>query len=519
MKKLSDYSLSQKILLIPLIAVFGFGAYLIYSFMALSAGSTIVKNIRDADLPKLEVADKNISKIDAILVALNTAAATGENEYLNVAKDKANEILSSYDTLENLDGTHKSEIEKLKSAFNIYFALANDIAQQMAEKKTPPSYSQISKMQAARDVYLSGSLAYRDAAEKYFHASVAESMEKAERAKTLGTFLGIVMLLTIILLTWLVLGDIAHKKKIEDSLRVTASVFDNTLEAIIITDANNSIIDINSAFTYITGYSREEVIGHNPKLLSSGRQDKAFYKAMWQSLEQQGSWRGEIWNRRKSGEIYPEVLSISALSDHLGRVLRYVAVFSDISHFKEHEAELSRVAYYDVLTGIPNRLLLADRMKQAIFQASREQNMMAVCYLDLDGFKPINDTFGHETGDRVLIEIAKRIGDTIRGGDTVSRLGGDEFVVLLLGLDKGEECVSTLERLLVAIAQPINFQNSSCTVSASIGVSIYPLDDVDPDTLMRHADQAMYLSKQSGKNRFHIYDPAIDRRARDQNEF
>jgi len=164
-------------------------------------------------------------------------------------------------------------------------------------------------------------------------------------------------------------------------------------------------------------------------------------------------------------------------------------------------------------------VLLADRMKQAIAQTSREQNMVAVCYLDLDGFKPVNDTLGHEAGDQVLIEVAKRLGNTIRGGDTVARLGGDEFVVLLLGLEKGEECVVTLERLLAAVAQPISVKGNLISLGVSIGVSIYPLDDEDPDTLLRHADQAMYVAKQSGKNRFYIYDAALDQRARNQYEF
>ena len=314
-------------------------------------------------------------------------------------------------------------------------------------------------------------------------------------------------------------SDITERKRAEESLRITASVFDNSQEAIIITDSDNAIVDVNPAFTHITGYSRDDVIGRNPNLLSSGRQNKAFYSKMWESLKQNKAWRGEIWNRRKSGEIYAEQLSISVIVDNNDKVLRYVAVFSDISHIKEHEAELSHVAHFDALTGIPNRVLLADRMKQAIFQTSREQNMMAVCYLDLDGFKPINDAMGHDSGDQVLIEVARRIENTIRGGDTVARLGGDEFVVLLLGLEQGEECATTLERLLTAIAQPISVKEKYTAVSASIGVSIYPLDDEDPDTLLRHADQAMYVAKQSGKNRFHIYDLEMDRRARDQNEF
>ncbi len=315
-------------------------------------------------------------------------------------------------------------------------------------------------------------------------------------------------------------SDITERRHAEEGLRITASVFGNTQEAIVITDANNVIIDVNPAFTHITGYTREEVIGQNSRLhIISGRQDEISYASMSKSLKNNRTWRGEIWNQRKSGEVYAEMLSISAICDDNGKVLRHVAVFSDISHIKAHEAELSRVAHYDALTGIPNRVLLADRMKQAIAQTSREQNMMAVCYLDLDGFKPINDTMGHEAGDRVLVEMATRIGSTIRGGDTVARLGGDEFVVLLLELEKGEECVATLERLLAAIAQPITVKDKPLTLSVSIGVSIYPLDEEDPDTLLRHADQAMYIAKQSGKNRFHIYDPALDQRARDQHEF
>ncbi|MGZ5050089.1 MAG: PAS domain S-box protein [Methylobacter sp.] len=312
--------------------------------------------------------------------------------------------------------------------------------------------------------------------------------------------------------------DITEIKLAEENLRITASVFDNTQEAILITDANNAILDVNPAFTHITGYSREEVLGKNPRLLSSGRQDKLFYAEMWQSLQNNKAWRGEVWNRRKSGEVYAELLSISVICSDNGEVMRHVGVFSDISYIKEHEAELSRVAHYDVLTGLPNRVLLADRMKQALAHATREQSMVAVCYLDLDGFKAINDNMGHEAGDQVLIDVARRIENTIRGGDTVARLGGDEFVVLL-SLKPGEKCVSTLERLLAVIAQPIMIKGLSNTVGVSIGVSIYPMYGEDADTLLRHADQAMYTAKQSGKNRFCIYDADQEQRVRSHHEF
>lgn len=192
--------------------------------------------------------------------------------------------------------------------------------------------------------------------------------------------------------------------------------------------------------------------------------------------------------------------------------------FHDITERKEHDKQLERIAHYDTLTGIPNRTMLNDRMGQAITRTNREQNMMAVCYLDLDGFKPINDTMGHDVGDRVLIEIAQRIQSTLRGWDTVARLGGDEFVVLLVGLERGEECNLTLQRLLGVIAEPLCVMEHTFNISASIGVSIFPLDEVDTDTLLRHADQAMYVAKQSGKNRFHIYDTSLDHHARNQQE-
>jgi diguanylate cyclase (GGDEF)-like protein/PAS domain S-box-containing protein len=312
--------------------------------------------------------------------------------------------------------------------------------------------------------------------------------------------------------------DISNIKLAEENLRLTASVFENSREAILITDEDNRIVDVNPAFTDITGYNREEVLGVDPKLLNSGRQDKAFYTEMWQALQNKKAWRGEVWNRRKSGEIYAELLSISVICDDRGSAQRYVGVFSDISYLKETEAELSHAAHYDALTGIPNRVLLAECMKLAIAQATRDRSMVAVCYLDLDGFKAINDSLGHKAGDTVLIDVSRRISNTIRTRDIVARLGGDEFVVLL-ELKNMEECLVTLERLLAVIAQPITIEHQTLRVGVSIGVSLYPMDYEDPDTLLRHADQAMYIAKQSGKNRYCIYDTELNQRTRIQTEF
>jgi diguanylate cyclase (GGDEF)-like protein/PAS domain S-box-containing protein len=296
-----------------------------------------------------------------------------------------------------------------------------------------------------------------------------------------------------------------------NKLRLSAIVFENTRECITITDADGNIIDVNPAFSRITGYTHEEVLGKNPRFLKSGHHDQAFYAAMWQSINTTGCWSGELWNRTKNGECYPELRSISAITDIQGAVTHYIGISSDISQLKQHEKQLEHIAHYDALTGIPNRVLLADRMRQAIAQAKREQKLLGVCYLDLDGFKPVNDTLGHQAGDQVLIEIARRIGNILREGDTVARLGGDEFVVLLPDLNHAEECIATLKRLHKNIALPIYIQGQSFLLTASIGVSIFPDDGNDPDVLLRHADQAMYVAKQSGKNRYHLYDPTLDR--------
>ena len=302
-----------------------------------------------------------------------------------------------------------------------------------------------------------------------------------------------------------VILDITERKRAEENLRIIASVFDSSLEGIVITDGNNMLLDVNPAFTGITGYSREELIGKDPKLLNSGRHNKAFYAEMWQSLEEKKAWRGEIWNRRKSGEIYVDLLSIAAICDDDGVVQRYVGIFSDISYLKTQEAELSHVANYDALTGIPNRRLLTDRMEQAIARAQRSGKLLSVCYIDLDGFKLVNDLYGHATGDQLLIEITRRLQDALRAGDTLARLGGDEFVVLFSDLANEQECRQILERVLEIVAIPVVIGNQEAAVSASIGVTFYTFGNVDGDTLLRRADQAMYIAKQSGKSRFHIY--------------
>ncbi|MGZ8158623.1 MAG: EAL domain-containing protein [Methylobacter sp.] len=319
--------------------------------------------------------------------------------------------------------------------------------------------------------------------------------------------------LLVLIISWnmLLRREISRRKQVEDGQRMAASVFASTQEGILITDAQRNIIDLNPAFCNITGYSRDEVLGQNPRLLKSGLHDDRFYEAMWQAIDRQGYWRGEVWNRRKGGEIFAEWLTISAVADKQGKITHYIGTSSDITQLKEQERKLQLIAHYDPLTGVPNRILLADRMHLAFAQTKRENCLMAVGYLDLDGFKPVNDRLGHEAGDQLLIEIALRIKNALREGDTIARLGGDEFVFLLLGLDKVEDCETTLHRLLEVISEPVALRYQTVSVSASIGISIFPEDNTDPDTLLRHADQAMYQAKQEGKNCFHIYNLELDR--------
>ncbi|ODB99628.1 hypothetical protein A3197_11915 [Candidatus Thiodiazotropha endoloripes] len=313
--------------------------------------------------------------------------------------------------------------------------------------------------------------------------------------------------------------DITERRKTEDQLRQAASVFDSAREGIMITDPDGTILDVNSAFSRITDYSRKEVLGKNPRLLASGRHDSAFYADMWQELLKHGHWSGEIWNRRKSGEVYAEMLTVSNVYDEQGSLKYYVGLFSDITPLKEQQRKLERIAHYDVLTGLPNRVLLADRLYQAMLQAQRRNTLVGIVYLDLDGFKQINDAHGHDVGDLFLIQLAERMKHALREGDTLSRLGGDEFVAVLMDLADHAASVNIIERLMASAAEPIHTKGMELKVSASLGVTFFPQAEVlDADQLLRQADQAMYQAKQAGKNRYHIFDAEHDRTVRGYHE-
>ena len=301
----------------------------------------------------------------------------------------------------------------------------------------------------------------------------------------------------------------------EDKLYLAASVFTHAWEGIMITAADGTILDVNDAFGRITSYSSDDVLGRNPRILSSGRQGAAFYEAMWRALVEQGQWSGEIWNRRKSGEVYAVMQTISAVRDTQGRIRQYVALFSDVTLMKEQERALEYIAHYDVLTRLPNRVLLADRLRQGMVLAQRNTRLLAVAFLDLDGFKAINDHHGHAAGDQLLIAAATAMKQVLREGDTLARIGGDEFVAVLLDLTDIQASVPLLVRLLTAAAQSVPVGERVLQVSASVGVTFYPqAEDIDAEQLLRQADQAMYQAKLAGKNRYHVFDAELDRSVR-----
>ncbi len=300
-----------------------------------------------------------------------------------------------------------------------------------------------------------------------------------------------------------VFADIRERLTREQQLRQTDAAVKAAVEGVLITDTQGKIVAVNPAFTRLTGYEESEVIGRKPSLLSSGRHASEFYAAMWQDLLERGTWQGEILNRRKNGSIYPQWLSISAIRDIDGRATSYVGVFNDISDLKEKEDRLFYLAHFDSLTGLPNRRLLRDRLEHAMARAGREDSMLGLLFVDLDRFKQINDSLGHEAGDQLICQAAERIGDGLRHEDTLARQGGDEFVILLEGLTDPQTASVVAMKLIDAIKPSFRlrgFEDQSVVVGASIGIAMYPQDGADASTLLRRADAAMYVAKAAGGN-------------------
>lgn len=296
--------------------------------------------------------------------------------------------------------------------------------------------------------------------------------------------------------------------------RLSRMVFDNSLEGITVTDASSRIVMVNRAFTHTTGYSAEEAIGQTPALLKSGKQGPDFYARFWNALREDDGWHGEIWNKRKNGEVYPQWISVTAVRNRKKQIEHYIAIFADITERKERENLMEYQALHDALTGLPNRRLFHDHLNQTLVQTKRHgSRMFAVMYLDLDRFKYINDTWGHDAGDMLLKEVAARLRRCVRESDTVARLGGDEFTILLPEVSGEADAGVVAEKILLAMKVPVNLTTESRVITTSIGISVSPRDGVDAETLMKRADAAMYQVKASGRAGISFYTEELSNNA------
>ncbi|OIN94413.1 MAG: hypothetical protein AUJ20_00770 [Comamonadaceae bacterium CG1_02_60_18] len=301
-------------------------------------------------------------------------------------------------------------------------------------------------------------------------------------------------------------SDITERHEHEQALQLSSTVLHTMDEAVTVTDASNTIISVNPAFTVITGYSEDEAIGKTPSLLASGTHDDAFYQAMWNSINTQNGWHGEIRNRRKSGQLYVEWLSIKRVCDAQGVLTNYVAVFSDISERKASEERMHHLAHYDVLTELPNRALLGDRLAQALAVAQREQQHLVLMFIDLDKFKPVNDELGHPVGDLLLQAVAERLQQCVlRDSDTVARIGGDEFVVMLLDVASMQDAMVVANKIRHALEQPFDLGAHTVSISSSLGIAMYPEHGGSEADLLKNADTAMYHAKEAGRNQVQVF--------------
>lgn len=300
--------------------------------------------------------------------------------------------------------------------------------------------------------------------------------------------------------------------KVDSNGALTAQILSAITDSILVTDTDLRIVEVNAAFTKITGYTRNEAIGQTPRLLKSGRHGKEFYQRMWSALLVTGKWRGAIWNRRKNGEIYQVWMRISSFKDKTGKTTHFLAIFIDLKHQKALQNQIHLLAYYDSLTGLPNRELFNDRLALALIQAHRDKNKVAVFFLDLDRFKAINDTLGHATGDLLLVAVAHRLSNCLRESDTLARLGGDEFTVILSGINSQAQATTVADKILDCFKQPYTISRRELFICASLGISLFPDHGIDNESLVRHADTAMYQAKQMGMSGYVIYAPSMDLR-------
>lgn len=310
--------------------------------------------------------------------------------------------------------------------------------------------------------------------------------------------------------------EIGERSKAEDQLRITSAVFEHTSQAVVITDADANIIDCNQAHSEISGYTLDELKGKNPSFMASGTHDKFFFKKMWKRINVTGSWSGEIWDKRKNGEIFPKRLAINAVRGPKGEITQYVGVSTDITELKKTERMLQDLAFTDSLTGLANRKLFQDRLSHEIKCARRNHTKVALILVDLNKFKQLNDTFGHHVGDEILQEVARRLLSIVRVSDTVARLGGDEFTTIVSGLEQSEKISEVAAKILAEISKPIRLRGREHNIDSSIGISLYPDDSSNEDLLIRHADAAMYHAKEKGRGNIQYFSERIHRRTQER---
>ncbi|MBF0448149.1 MAG: EAL domain-containing protein [Magnetococcales bacterium] len=303
---------------------------------------------------------------------------------------------------------------------------------------------------------------------------------------------------------------IAANEQANAKIQLAAKVFESAGEAILITETNGNIISVNQAYLDITGFTQEEIIGKNPRVAKSGRHDKDFYKSLWEELKTKGKWKGEIWDRRKNGQIYPKWLTITEVRTPEGELKNYVGIFTDITNVKETERKLEELAYYDALTQLPNRKLFHIRLNHDVETSKRSKHSLALLFIDLDKFKHVNDTLGHGAGDDLLIQVSERLKKTIRNADTVARLGGDEFTIILTNVVKEENVSFVCENIIRSLSQPFDLSGQEASIGASIGISMFPQDGQDTETLIKHADIAMYQAKNSGRGVYKFFMPEMN---------
>ena len=327
-----------------------------------------------------------------------------------------------------------------------------------------------------------------------------------ERPMVALALMGVAFAVTALLLSALACA----RRKAEAESRLAANVFHHSVEGVLITDAAGVVVSVNPAFREITGYASEEVVGERPSILNSHHHDDAFFAELWGSLKREGFWQGEIWNRRKDGQVFIAYESISAVYDSDGRPVHYVSVFNDITELRRKEEHIQHMAYHDALTGLPNRVLFVERLEQGIRQARRHRDRLAVMFIDLDNFKLVNDSLGHHQGDALLRGVAERIDTTMRAADTVARQGGDEFVVMVQDMGEPEDALNIAEKIRQVLLEPFDLGGKLVTTTPSIGIAVYPEDGEESKALMRNADAAMYHAKEKGRNNVQFFTPALN---------